>query len=249
MAFPGLIRALALLQALFFVVLIFNPKALDVVFPDINLVMDGQVWRLFSFVLLPPILPPAAGGSLVFPALIMFITVRLFYLFNDVLEQAWGPTRTSIYVYAVIICQGLLSNVFPVGIDSHMYYLAIFFAFATILPDYTFLLMFVLPVKVWILAALAGVGILLRCFSAPILFGFYAIAYLPYLIWAIPHLWKWRKLKSRVTHRRNRFQADQSGGTPTLHRCETCNRTEISDPNLEFRVAEDDNEYCLDHLP
>ena len=34
-----------------------------------------------------------------------------------------------------------------------------------------------------------------------------------------------------------------------FHRCTGCGRTEQSDPHLDFRVAEDGEEYCLDHLP
>ena len=32
-------------------------------------------------------------------------------------------------------------------------------------------------------------------------------------------------------------------------KCATCGATELTDPNLEFRVARDGEEYCLAHLP
>lgn len=38
---------------------------------------------------------------------------------------------------------------------------------------------------------------------------------------------------------------------PTRHRCEICGRTELSDPDLEFRFCskcEGNHEYCMDHL-
>ena len=31
--------------------------------------------------------------------------------------------------------------------------------------------------------------------------------------------------------------------------CATCDRTEHDDPDLEFRVAADGEEYCKEHLP
>ena len=34
-----------------------------------------------------------------------------------------------------------------------------------------------------------------------------------------------------------------------LHRCAICGATELSDPNLDFRVARDGEEYCIPHLP
>jgi len=38
-------------------------------------------------------------------------------------------------------------------------------------------------------------------------------------------------------------------GEIALHECATCGATEISDPELEFRVHVDDEEYCEKHLP
>ena len=34
-----------------------------------------------------------------------------------------------------------------------------------------------------------------------------------------------------------------------LHKCATCGATELTDPNLEFRVSRDGEEYCMQHLP
>jgi hypothetical protein len=254
LAFPGLIKALAMLQGVFFLVLIFNPKAGEIIYPNMDKVMSGQIWRLFSWVLYPPY-PPSPGGSLVFPFFFTLIVLRIFFLFDETLELAWGSTRTSLYLYATIICQGLALNFFPFLFDGKVYYFAIFFAFATIQPHYTFLLMFFLPVKVWIFAVLAGVGIAIISIESwvktgiPILLVLHLFLYLPYLVWAIPKAWKWRKTRHQVTARRNKFQSTRIGKDTSLHRCKNCDRTENSDPDLQFRVAEDDEEYCLDHLP
>jgi hypothetical protein len=35
----------------------------------------------------------------------------------------------------------------------------------------------------------------------------------------------------------------------SLHCCEECSRTELSHPDLEFRVASSGVEYCREHLP
>ena len=34
-----------------------------------------------------------------------------------------------------------------------------------------------------------------------------------------------------------------------LHKCAVCGATELSDPNLDFRVARDGEEHCMAHLP
>jgi hypothetical protein len=34
-----------------------------------------------------------------------------------------------------------------------------------------------------------------------------------------------------------------------MHCCKICGRTELTTPELEFRVSEDGEEYCAEHLP
>ena len=34
-----------------------------------------------------------------------------------------------------------------------------------------------------------------------------------------------------------------------INRCQVCGQTEITGPELEFRVARDGHEYCTGHLP
>lgn len=54
----------------------------------------------------------------------------------------------------------------------------------------------------------------------------------------------------RRGRRKARFaQSAASAAHLTLHRCAKCDRTEVSDPDLDFRVAADGEEYCASHLP
>jgi hypothetical protein len=262
LAIPGLIRAIASLQALFFVVLLFNSAAIEMITPDWTRIMQGEIWRVFSFILIPAVIPPEAGsGDFTFPVVFIIIATMIAYLENDILEHTLGTTRTSLYVFATVLCQGTLINglayllrdadggaLATMRFGSH-YHLALFFAFATVAPHYTFRVMFILPVKVWILAAISGVIIFISCLSFPLYFIYYGIVFLPYLCWAIPLAIRWSKTRHQVQKRRNKFTAAKASVDNTLHCCIVCEKTEISDPNAEFRVAEDGEEYCLDHLP
>ncbi len=49
--------------------------------------------------------------------------------------------------------------------------------------------------------------------------------------------------------RRRRFQSALAQSDTVLHRCAVCRRTEKDDENLDFRVGEDGEEYCEEHLP
>jgi len=216
-------------------------------------IAEGEYWRLISWVFYPFVSPGGFGGIL--SAFFMFIVLRIAFLFNDSLENAWGEVRTSLYIYATIICQSGCLYLSAIGIfdpmafGNQMLYFAIFFAFATVFPHVEFLMFFVLPVKVWVFALIIAAGMLFSSLASPILFIAYGLAYLPYLYWAIPKAWHWRKYRSQLTARRTKFQSKVKGGqTQTLHSCQVCQRTEVSDPDLEFRVAENGEEYCLDHL-
>jgi hypothetical protein len=52
------------------------------------------------------------------------------------------------------------------------------------------------------------------------------------------------KEQAGVTSRCIPFEQEQIG-----HTCAVCGATELTDPNLEFRVARNGEEYCIPHLP
>ena len=49
--------------------------------------------------------------------------------------------------------------------------------------------------------------------------------------------WRWLLAKAALA-------ADEP-----LHQCAVCQRSDISHPELEFRVARDGNDYCMEHIP
>jgi hypothetical protein len=127
---------------------------------------------------------------------------------------------------------------------------SLFFAFATFFPDEVIYLFFVLPVKVkWI-----------AWFSAALLlFGFLAngnayrmsliIAFANYFLFFGPGIFHSVRNRQQVASRRRRFEETARAESEALHHCKTCGATELTNPNLEFRVARDGEEYCMEHLP
>ena len=253
LAFPGLIRAIVMLQCVVFLVILVNKETASYFMVTRKGIADGEYWRLISWIFYPFIDPRSYGP--VFSTFFMFIILRISFLFSDSLENAWGEVRTSFYVYGTIVCQALalflsaISVFPPIFLENQIFYIALFFAFATLFPHVEFLMFFVLPVKVWIFAAITLATILFSCLALPALLPAYGLAFLPYMIWAAPRLWNWRKTQRRLNARRVKYQSQNRGSeAQTLHRCIVCGRTEISNPELDFRVAENGEEYCLDHL-
>lgn len=161
---------------------------------------------------------------------------------------------------------------FPVSLDYLN--MSMFLAFAVEFSDVRLLLFFIFPIKVkYIGIIMAGIyvydiilsmqinGLVVGLCQAAAL----AIAMLNFLVFFIStrnyRKGKLKNLKRRFEYqtgvRRGEREAEvvgtgSAGKTViTRHRCVVCGRTELDDPNLEFRFCskcEGDYEYCMDHL-
>ena len=117
------------------------------------LILRGQVWRLISWVLIPP---TTNLISLVF-------LVLLYYSLGTALERTWGSFRYNVYIFSgllftVLASFGLYAFYYfvygievplsTVGLISTNYItMSIFLAFAAIYPNMEVLLYFILPIK------------------------------------------------------------------------------------------------------
>ncbi|MCX5796316.1 MAG: hypothetical protein NTY77_12545, partial [Elusimicrobia bacterium] len=114
-----------------------------------ELALAGQWWRFLTFVFIPPLSNPFFA----------FFAWYIFYLMGSALEGNWGAWRYNLFLlvgYALTVAAALLvpglpaTNVFIGG--------SVFLAFAFLYPDFEFLILFVLPVKVKWLALLTWLG-------------------------------------------------------------------------------------------
>lgn len=138
------------------VVGMFTVFAADILFPQLNLygwlclrrdlLFQGQLWRLITFIFLPP------ESS---PFWIVF-SLYFYYMVGDALERQWGTFRFNVYYLIGII--GMILVALMSGYSGNSYLnLSLFFAFAVLFPNYQVLLFFVIPVKVKYLAAIDAV--------------------------------------------------------------------------------------------
>lgn len=110
---------------------------------DWNAVRSGQIWRVLSFL----ILPPAAS-----PFFLLF-SLYFFCLMGNGLESQWGTSKFTLF-YTVGALGTIIGSLFT-GFATNQYLnLSLFLAFAAIYPNYTVMVFFILPVKVKYLALL-----------------------------------------------------------------------------------------------
>ena len=78
---------------------------------------------------------------------------------------------------------------------------------------------------------------------------FFLLAFANYLIFAgLPALRGTARVMD-AARRQRMFKAAKEPVGMAFHSCALCDRTEVTDPRLEFRVDRDGREYCRDHLP
>ena len=225
-----------------------------------------QIWRLFTWILIPP-------GTSVFWAIFMFL---MYYQLGTVLERKWGSFRYNVYIFGgmlftiigAFISYGIccLYNVptLSLGMAFSTYYinLSIFLAFATYLQDVQVRLYFLIPIKMkWmaiVYVVILGIEIVQYLFSGAI---FYAVPIISSLLNFVIFYFSTKgsnRYNPKEIHRKAEFrrgtttQSNMRVSKPiSRHRCVVCGRTELTNPDLEFRFCSRCNgnyEYCSDHL-
>lgn len=220
------------------------------------LILKGQVWRLLSWVIIPP------NDNIIFVIFMML----LYYSLGNTLESYWGAFRYNVYIFSGIlftvigafIVNGLIGGITGFGSLYSTYYInmSIFLACASIMPDYQLLLYGIIPIKMKWLAVLDVALLAVDAVQGGLIIRIVIIASLLNFIIFFFCNRNLRGHSPKQAARRKKFQKQISrpqnqyaGGAK--HRCAVCGRTELDNPTLEFRYCSKCNgnyEYCQDHL-
>ena len=244
-AIPGLIRIVVALNAGVFVLLLRDPDFVYQINLDPDAIMHGQVWRLITYIFIP-----SRGDSWLMPN---FLWIAFWFMFlwmiGDGLEVVWGAFKLNLYYFIGMAGTTIAALYFGYSFNSWILNLSLIFAFATIDPDYPIFFIF-FPMKIKWSALISAAFLALQFFKGDnALRAAIAVSLTNYLIFFGPELMRMARHGQKVASRRQRFRLAAAVDEDSLHRCEVCSRTEISDPDLEFRVSSDGHEYCIEHLP
>ncbi len=113
---------------------------------DIAAVRHGQVWRLVTFLFIPP------------PSSPMWVLINLYFTWwiGNSLEQRWGPFKFNAY-YLLGALGTVVAAVIAGPATNFWLDTSLFLAFATVFPDVSILLFFVIPIRVKWLGIIAAV--------------------------------------------------------------------------------------------
>ena len=151
-AIPNLSLWLVVTYALGYLMMYMTPGIISYLMLEPAMVLRGQVWRLVTWVLIPP-----STGNIFF----YIIMIMLYYSLGTALERTWGTFRFNVYIFGgmiftvigAFVAYGFLSVTggLTIGIGYYVttYYInmAIFLAFAVCFPNMQILLWFIIPVR------------------------------------------------------------------------------------------------------
>ena len=236
-----------MLHAMVYVLTIFQPRIGFLLAFNWERIQAGEYWRIATCLF------ASAGMGTATPMglFLWFFLVMIAFMISDALEGAWGVFKASMFYYCGIL--GGIAACF-VAPDKSMItgmflYLSALLAFATLFPRVEFRLFFVIPVQVRFVAIFLAVIMLSPLVTSLLGWVLLGLGFMNYLLWAgIPAL-RGKSREVKAVTRRRQFNATNGKPGEEFHRCDVCDRTEISDPGLEFRVGADGKEYCDEHVP
>ncbi len=241
---------------------------------DYNKILQGQVWRLFSYAI-------TFFNNNPF---MMLIGLICYYSLGRAMENAWGTFRFNLFYLTGIVMMdayamitgaflgeyGFLMSQF---VDITYLNMSLFLGYATLYPDTHFLLFFIIPVRAWIFGLVDLVLVIYELIAYPFPFNLFSvIALANYFLFfgkdvvnLLPM--SWRVNVARLFRKKPK-KAKQTGTipfpnagsyqattatvkAPYTHRCTVCGRTDVSNPELEFRYCSRCNGYhcyCEEHI-
>ena len=271
-AVPNLSRYFVGAIVLGYVLSMLSPGFTDWISYDVSAILHGQIWRLFTWIFMPT-------TSLDFFGLLFLLCVLMWgsslesmlgtFRMNVFL---WGGVILSdaggILIY--VITKLTLGTGASIYLSTYYILMSMLLALAICMPEGEVRLYFVLPIKMkWMLVfeLLYLAYIVFNTFKTMIAYAngtwlgwvlglvqssqiILAVANMFLFFWASKtHIS--RKQKKRQREFRAQFSNPRPGSGISQHKCVICGRTELTNPELQFRYCSKctgNKEYCQDHL-
>ncbi len=280
---PNLMLYIALGNALVILLSINNPFLLNLLCFNKTLILQGQVWRLVTYVF-----TQYYGGFL------SLIFIYFFYMLGRHMEQSMGTLKFNAFYLCSIVLMDAFAMIFSPVITEGLYtieeanylqdvlgiyqnmafylHLSLTLTFATTHPESQFVVFFFIPVKARIMALFYLLIIGIEVYMCSALFPhclFPLVGLASYFLFfgsQIPNLFpmSWRIKMARLFKKKPpqgpkviTFEvkrgpyAQPAPQKNYTHKCTVCGRTDVTNPELEFRYCSRCNGYhcyCIEHI-
>ncbi len=205
-----------------------------------SLVLEGQFWRLATFIFTPPRAHP----------IFMFFAWYIFFLMGTALEGTWGAFRYNLFLLIGYLATVAVAFTVPAATATTIFIGgSVFLAFAHMFPDFTLCLFFVLPVRIKWLAMLTWFMYFLVVINGGAhTIGLLGASLVNYFVFFGRDI----TLRMRSGQRTMRSQTKRiAQQTTPRHCCRICGITNLTHPDMDFRYCSqcaDTSCYCEEHL-
>lgn len=229
---------------------------------DRTAILHGQIWRLLTYPL------TYSAGNLLLTA----VSLLCYYSLGRAMENVWGTFKFNLFYLTGMVLMDIYCLIFGGRASVTYLNLSLFLSYATLYPDANFLLFFIIPIRAWVFALFDLVLVLLDLFTMPFPYNLFSVISLAnYFLFfgkdvlnVIPM--SWRANARRVVHQKPKRQkqakvihfdagsyeaSHAAPQAPYTHRCTVCGRTDVTNPELEFRYCSRCKGYycyCQDHI-
>lgn len=238
-----------------------NPVLYNLLAFDRIAILQGQIWRLFTYPLTYQVNSP----------LLMLISLFCYYSIGRAMEHYWGTLKFNLFYLTGVIMMDVYCMIFGGRASVTYLNLSLFLSYATLYPDTHFLLFFIIPVKAWFFALFDLAIVVLDLFTLPFPYNFFSVISIAnYLLFfgrdvlnVLPRSWRinaGRKIKKNAKPIKAKvipFNTDSGEAkntvsqAPYTHRCSVCGKTDVTHPELEFRYCSRCKGYycyCEEHI-
>ena len=232
---------------------------------DRGAILQGQVWRLITY-------PLTFYNS---NLLLMAVALFCYYSLGRAMENIWGTLRFNLFYFCGIVMMDIWCMIFGGRADVTYLNLSLFLSYATMFPDSQFLLFFIIPIKAWIFALVDLLLVVYSLLADPFPYNFFSVISLAnYFLFfgsdvlnVLPMSWR---MNARRLFKKKAYAPKQekpkvipfphagsyeattaTPKAPYTHKCTICGRTDVSNPELEFRYCSRCSGYhcyCEDHI-
>ena len=249
---PNLMKYITIANAALWLLNAVNSRILPYMTFSPYYILHGQIWRLISFVFIPP----STG-------ILAIIAFYFYYFLGTTLERQWGTARFNLYFFTgvvlTIIFGFLMYWITGISVNLTAYYLflSMFFSFAVLFPDMEVLLFFFIPIKMrWLAvvdAAFFLIGIFTTAFPANLV---PVVAILNFILFCGEDLLAmfgvYKKSANTISFQKAAREIRRKQAASLYHhKCAVCGKTDTDYPDLEFRYCSKCAGYhcfCQEHI-
>ncbi len=242
LAVPNLTFWIIMGQVLFYGLGLFTSFPVEVLTLRPAEVLNGQVWRLVTFIFVP--------DTRVISVWMIFKWYML-YLYGSALEGYWGEFRFNLFVWIGVVATGCMAilGLFVAGynfeVPNTILLASLLLAFAALNPEFEILLFF-FPVKMKWVGWFTWAMFALTLLTGPIPLKLIVVSAVVNLVlfFGKDVFGSFKARQRRKSYEKKRAAEEAE----PFHTCAVCGLTDKDDPDMDF-VYEDGKGYCSKHVP